>query len=298
MTRVAYVNGLYLPADQAVVSIEDRGFQFSDGVYEVIAVIGGELIDLELHLERLERSLNAIEIDVPVSRRAISIIMQELIRRNRVAYGKLYLQITRGRAPRDHSFPAGVKPSMVMTCSRSNVHDIARRSEEGVAVVTVDESRWAGPYIKTVSLLPNVLAKQEAQVRGAYEALFIDEDGVVTEGSSTNVWIVDEPGVLRTHPADDAILSGITRRVLFDLAEAEGMAVKEQAFGLADAKAAREVFITSTTAGVVPVISIDGDEVGTGEPGPAARQLAQRYREHLASQTQDPAAVLAVLSRC
>lgn len=296
MTRVAYVNGLYVPADQAVVSIEDRGFQFSDGVYEVIAVIGGGLIDLELHLERLERSLSAIEIGVPMSRAALRLVMKELVHRSRVAYGKLYLQITRGSAPRDHSFPAGVRPSVVMTCSRSDCREIARRSEQGVVAVTVDESRWAGPYIKTVSLLPNVLAKQEAHVKGAYEALFVDSDGVITEGSSTNVWLVDEPGVLSTHPADDAILPGITRRVLFDLAEAEGMAVKEKTFRVADAKAAREVFITSTTAGVVPVIAIDGDEVGTGQPGPAARQLAQRYREHMAAQTGDPRGVIAVLS--
>jgi len=296
MTRIAYVNGIYLSANQAVVSIEDRGFQFSDGVYEVIAVIGGDLIDLALHLKRLERSLSAIEIDVPISRAALNIVMKELIRRNRVAYGKLYLQITRGQAARGHSFPAGIRPSVVMTCSRAKLREIARRSAEGVAVVSVDDSRWAGPHIKSVSLLPNVLAKQEAFVQGAFEALFVDADGVITEGSSTNVWMVDESGVLRTHPADDTILSGITRRILFDLAEVEGVVVKEQAFGLAEAKAGKEVFITSTTEGVVPVISIDGDEIGKGEAGPTARQLAQRYREHLASQTRNPASVLAELS--
>lgn len=296
MTRIAYVNGAYVPADHAVVSIEDRGFQFSDGVYEVIAVIGGGLIDLDLHIERLERSLGAIEIAVPMSRPALSHVMSEVVRRNRVAYGKLYLQITRGSAPRDHSFPAGVRPSVVMTCTRSNVREIARRSDEGVSVVTVDESRWAGPYIKTVSLLPNVLAKQEAHSKGAYEALFVSSVGIVTEGSSTNVWLVDGPDRLRTHPADDAILGGITRRVLFDLAKADGKSVKEQAFSVGEAKSAQEVFITSTTAGVVPVIAIDSDVVGTGKPGPVARWMARRYLEHMASQTRDPNGVMAVLS--
>lgn len=296
MQRTAYVNGSYVPLDQAVVSIQDRGFLFADGVYEVIALIGGVLADLDAHLDRLERSLAGLQIDPPMTRRALGLVMAELVRKSRLRFGMLYVQITRGAAPRDHAFPAGVRPGLAMTCTPIDLHAIARRTNEGVRVISVDEARWASPHIKSVSLLANVLAKQEARSGGAHEALFVGTDDTITEGSSTNVWMVDGAGRLMTRAADDKILAGITRQVLFGLARDEGLTVVEEGFTVADAAGAAELFLSSTTGGVVPVTHMDGAAIGGGAPGPVAHGLAQRYRAHLAAQTADREVVLARLS--
>lgn len=295
MQRTAYVNGRYVPLGEAAISIQDRGFLFADGAYEVIALIGGVLADLELHLDRLERSLASLQIDLPMSRRALGIVMGELVRRSRLRFGMLYAQITRGAAPRDHAFPAGVRPGLAMTCTPIDLHAIARRAREGVQAITVEEARWANPHIKSVSLLANVLAKQEARSGGAHEALFVGADGTITEGSSTNVWMVDERSQLVTRPADDKILAGITRHVLFDLARDEGFSVVEKGFTADEAARAAELFLSSTTGGVVPITQLDEATIGGGAPGPVARALAQRYRMHLAAQTADPEASLARL---
>ncbi len=296
MQRAAYVNGSYVPLGQAAVSIHDRGFLFADGAYEVIALIGGVLADLELHLDRFERSLGALRIDLPMSRRALGLVMGELVRRSRLRFGMLYAQITRGVAPRDHAFPVGVRPGLTMTCTPIDLHAIARRASDGVRAITVDEVRWASPHIKSVSLLANVLAKQEARGSGAHEALFVGVDGAITEGSSTNVWMVDRNARLLTHPADQKILSGITRQVLFGLARDEGLSVVEEGFTVEDTGRAVELFLSSTTGGVVPVTQLNGVAIGGGAPGPVARVLAQRYRAHMAAQSADPEAVLARLS--
>lgn len=295
MQRTAYVNGRYVPLGEAVISIQDRGFLFADGAYEVIALIGGVLADLELHLDRLERSLASLQIDLPMSRRALGLVMSKLVHRSRLHFGMLYVQITRGAAPRDHAFPAGVRPGLAMTCTPINLRAIARRADEGVHVITVDEARWASPHIKSVSLLANVLAKQEARSGGAHEAVFVGPDGTITEGSSTNVWMVDNSGRLVTRPADDKILAGITRQVLLGLARDEGLSVTEEGFTVCEAGGAAELFLSSTTGGVVPVTKLDEGTIGGGAPGPVARALAQRYRVHLAAQTADPEASLSRL---
>ena len=217
MPRIAYVNGRYLPAREALVSIEDRGFQFSDGIYEVCEVKGGAVIDERRHLERLRRSLDALRIALPLSQRALAVIMRETIRRNRVHDGIVYVQMTRGVARRDFAFPPpGTVPSLVVTARNLDVRGNERKARQGLAVITVPESRWARPDIKSISLLPNVLAKQAARDRGAAEAWFVDREGRVTEGASSNAWIVTQDGKLVTRPADNGILRGITRTVLID----------------------------------------------------------------------------------
>jgi D-alanine transaminase len=278
MSRIAYVNGQYVPHSSAAVHIEDRGYQFADGVYEVFAAIDGKLIDAELHFERLERSLAEIRMDPPVSRRALDLVMAELLRRNRVRTGILYLQVTRGVAPRDHGFPNQVPASLVMTTRPMALPPDSTKFNAGIDVITVPEVRWGRCDIKSVALLPNVLAKQAARDAGAYEAWFVDDQGCVTEGSSTNAWIVDGEGNLVTRQADNAILNGITRRTLLSLATEAGVKLVERSFTVEEAMAAREAFISSSTSFVLPVVRIDGQPVGNGTPGLIAVQLEALYR--------------------
>ncbi|HXZ00068.1 MAG TPA: D-amino-acid transaminase [Stellaceae bacterium] len=282
MSRIAYVNGRYLPHKRASVHVEDRGFQFADAVYEVIAIRAGKPVDEDLHLERLHRSLAALEIALPMSDGALGTVMREVVRRNGVADGLLYLQISRGSAPRDFAFPKRAKPSLVMTARRHRL--AARLIEEGVGVITVPDRRWARPDIKSVSLLPNALAKQQARAAGAYEAWQVDRDGNVTEGASTNAWIVTPEGEVVTRQADTAILNGVTRQGLIGLLRQEGLRLIERPFSVAEAKAAREAFLTSTTNFVLPVVSIDGAPVGNGHPGAIARRLRRAYDAYVAAQ--------------
>jgi D-alanine transaminase len=285
MPRVAYVNGQYLPHNRAAVHIEDRGYQFADGVYEVVAIAGGRLTDWADHLRRLERSLAELRIAPPMGEAALSIVCREVIRRNRVMTGMLYLQITRGVARRDHPFPAGVAPSLVITARAMDFQAVARRAERGVSVVTLPDIRWGRCDIKSVSLLPNILAKQEARDSGAYEAWLVDGDGHVTEGSSTNAWIVDADGRLVTRPAGHAILNGITRQTLLALARRLGYEVQERPFTVAEAQAAREAFITSTTGFLLPVTEIDGRPVANGAPGSITHAMLDAYRAPIAEQS-------------
>jgi D-alanine transaminase len=275
MSRIAYVNGQYVPHQRASVHVEDRGYQFADGVYEVIAVKDGHLVDLEPHFDRLKRSLSELEIDAPMSRQALTFILTEVVRRNRVRNGIVYLQITRGVAPRDHQFPVDPSAAVVVT-ARNTAPKVAQR-DAGVAVVTTPDIRWKRCDIKTVSLLPNVLAKQKAVEAGAYEAWQIDEDGNVTEGSATNAWIVTKEGEIVTRQTDEAILSGVTRLAVLALAKRDGIALVERPFSLEEAKAAKEAFLTSTTSNVMPVIEIDGSPVGNGHPGTVTRALSELY---------------------
>ncbi len=280
MSRIAYVNGSYVPHKQASVHVEDRGYQFADGVYEVIAVRGGRFVDEEPHLDRLERSLAEISIEAPMSRPALKIVMREMLRRNRVRDGILYLQVTRGVAPREHAFPASARPAVVMTARRSKPRPAV--SLRGVSVITVPDIRWKRCDIKSVSLLPNILGKQAASEAGAYEALQVDEDGFITEGTSSNAWIVNRRGDLITRKPDNAILDGVTRRAVVELAEREGLNFIERAFTLKQALAAREVFVTSTSSNVMPVVKIDDQVVGDGKPGPLSRKLLKLYATHAA----------------
>ena len=281
MSRIAYVNGLYLPHRRAAVHIEDRGYQFADGVYEVIAVACGRLIDAALHLDRLDRSLAELRIAAPMSRAALKLVIGEVLRRNRVRDGIIYIQVTRGVARREHSFPAESRPSLVMTARRLAPQDVTL-SRDGVRVVTIPDLRWKRCDIKSISLTPNVLGKQLAREAGAFEAWQVDEEGFVTEGTSTNAWIVDRDGLLVTRPADEAILGGVTRRVILDLARELGLECAERAFTLEQAKAAREAFITGTTTDLLPVTRIDEVVIGDGRPGPLSRRLRERYMAHLA----------------
>ena len=282
MSRIAYVNGRYVPHRCAAVHIEDRGYQFADGVYEVIAVRNGSLVDKGPHLKRLARSLRELAIAAPMSDAALSHIFAEVVRRNRVRDGMVYLQITRGQASRDHAWPEGLRPAVVVT-ARATKGPPAELVTRGAAVITMPDLRWKRCDIKTISLLGNVLAKQAARDKGAFEALMVDAEGRVTEGSSTNAWIVTGKGVLVTRPTDEAILDGITRQAVIALARAAGLRFEERAFSLREARAAAEIFLTSTTAFVVPVVKLDGKAVGDGKPGPFTRRLLADYRAYVAA---------------
>ena len=279
--RSAYVNGRYLPGAQATVHVEDRGYQFSDGVYEVCEVRDSHIIDEQRHMARLSRSLHELRIPMPMSDRALKIVMRECLHRNRVRDGIIYLQITRGVARRDHAFPApDTRPSLVVTARSLDRAAIERMAAEGVAVVTVPDNRWERVDIKSISLLPNVLAKQAAREQGAKEAWFVDGSGHVTEGSSSNAWIVTMDGKVVTRPAERGILRGITRTVLLEVIKAQGLSLEERAFTLEEAYKSREAFLTSASQAVMPVVSIDGRPVGNGAPGLVATALRAKFHEH------------------
>lgn len=277
MSRIAYVNGRYLRHAEASVHIEDRGYQFADGIYEVCGVRGGRLMDERLHLERLQRSLRELRMDMPVSLSALKLILREVVRRNRISNGMVYFQVTRGVAPRDHPFPGNVNASLVVTARRLNEARVAASVAKGVEVMTMPDQRWARRDIKSVALLPNVLAKQTAREAGAYEAWLVDGEGFVTEGASTNAWIVDREGRLVTRPEGPDILSGVTRRVLLQAARAEGLEVVERPFTPEEAKAAREAFISASSAIIIPVVRIDGHPVGNAAPGSMTLRLREAY---------------------
>jgi D-alanine transaminase len=280
MSRIAYVNGRYVPHAHACVHIEDRGYQFSDGVYEVCEVRNGQLVDERRHLERLARSLKELRIDAPMQLAAMRVVLRETIARNRVRDGIVYLQVTRGVARRDHAFPpSGTRPSFVVTArsmDRSR-QDVA--AESGVSVITVPDNRWERVDIKTVSLLPNVMARQAAREQGAREAWFVDHEGNVTEGSSSNAWIVTKCGSIVTRPADRGILKGITRTVVMEVAAKQGLRVEERPFSVDEAKNAAEAFLTAASQIVMPVIAVDGTRIGEGRPGPVARELRARFHQ-------------------
>lgn len=280
MSRIAYVNGRFVPKADAMVHIEDRGYQLADAVYEVWALFDGKLADPEGHFARLERSLSELSIDMPMSRAALTTVLREAVRRNRIREGLVYLQVSRGVARRDHAFPTEpVPPSVVITVSRVDRAATEARAAKGVGVITVPEGRWARCDIKTVGLLPNALAKQKAREAGAIEAWFVDELGLVTEGASSNAWILDGDGVLRTRDTQANILRGVTRLTLMDVAREAGLKVEERPFTPEEARAAKEAFITGAGSLVLPVISVDGKPVGDGVVGPVAMKLRRLYIE-------------------
>jgi D-alanine transaminase len=275
------VNGRYVGHRDAAVHIEDRGYQFADGAYEVVPVIHGIIVDEDRHLDRLERSLGELRTPMPTSRAALKLITRELMRRNRLTYGFLYMQVTRGTAARDHKFPTKATPSLVMT-TRQSKPPTDQQLSRGVTVVTIPDIRWKRCDIKSLALLPNVLGKQQAIDAGAYEAWMVDEQGRITEGTSTNAWIVTPEQTLMTRDASNAILNGITRLALLEVARSEGYRFEERGFTVEEAKAAREAFLTSSSNLIMPVTRIDSQAVGDGHPGKLTMKLRRAYLDYIA----------------
>jgi D-alanine transaminase len=282
MSRIAYVNGRYVPHGEAAVHVEDRGYQFADGVYEVAAVINGKLVDEDPHLDRLDRSLKELRIESPMGRPALKVVMREMVRRNRITNGMVYMQVTRGVARRDHPFPKSATPALVLTAKRVSLPG-QKAVEDGVRVITIPDIRWERCDIKTVGLLPNILGKQQAREAGAYEAWQV-RDGDVTEGTSTNAWIVTQEGELVTRPATNAILNGITRRSILKLAEREGLKFAERSFSVEEARRAREAFISSATSLVTAVTQIDDAVIGNGKAGSFTLRLRDAYTTYMSGE--------------
>jgi len=281
VSRIAYVNGRYVPHRAAQVHVEDRGYQFADGVYEVCEVRGGRLVDERRHMDRLTRSLSELRIAMPMPRNALGVVLRETVARNRVRDGIVYLQVSRGVARRDHAFPAAAtQPSIVVTARNHDIDKLEQGAADGIAVISVPDNRWERVDIKSVGLLPNVLAKQAAREAGAKEAWFVDAKGFVTEGSSTNAWIVTRDGAVITRPADFGILRGITRTVVLEIIAEQGLKLEERPFTMDEAYAAREAFITSATQFVTPVVRIDGKPVGNGAPGLTATVLRRDFHRY------------------
>ena len=288
MPRCVYVNGRYLPYADATVHVEDRGYQFADGIYEVYGVRQGRLLDEEGHSERLARSLREMKMDAPMSPRALRLVCLETIRRNRVRNGLLYVQITRGVARREHAFPEPpVGPSLVVTAWPVDLEKARAKAAKGLRVITVPDIRWGRCDIKTVALVPNVLAMNAAREAGTDDAWLLDENGMVTEGTRANVWIVDTEGNLITRYTDHAILSGITRKSIMAVAAERGLNVVERPFSAEEARAAREAFVTGAGSTVTPVVEVDGHVIANGVPGSIATALRDAYETYAISHAAD-----------
>ena len=280
MTRIVYVNGAYKRYAEAAIHVEDRGFQFADSIYEVIEVLGGRLVDATRHIARLHRSLRELAISPPMRERALLHIIGEVVRRNRVRDGIVYMQVTRGAGPREFALPGpDVLPTLVVFARARSRESANQLAEMGIAVKTVPDNRWGRRDIKTVMLLPSVLAKDAARHADAREAWFVDASGAITEGASSNAWIVTDKGVLVTRPLGWEILPGVTRATVMDVAKAESINVEERAFTREEALRAREAFITSATNIAMPVVTLDGKTIGNGQPGPLARRLRIRFHQ-------------------
>lgn len=281
MSRIAYVNGQFVPHKAAGVHIEDRGYQFADGVYEVCEVLDGQIVDGRRHLDRLDRSLNELSIAWPMDRAAMTIAMCELLKKNRVKNGIVYIQVTRGTAPRNHIFPsAAVAPAIVMTAKSADRAAADKGAEKGISVISAPDNRWERVDIKTVGLLPNCMARQKAIEVGAKEAVFVDDEGFITEGGATNVWMVTKDNELVTRPAENGILKGITRTVVIEMLNDLGMKLVERRFTIEEAQNAKEVFITAASTLVMPVVEVDGKPVGNSSPGETASQLRSSFHDY------------------
>jgi D-alanine transaminase len=281
MSRLVFLNGSFLPIEEAKVPFMDRGFLFGDGVYEGVGVLEGRLVDNEAHLERLERSLREVRIPNPYSREEWTRIEQELVRRNGMTEGFLYFQVTRGVAERDFFFPQDAQPTVAMFTQAKAIANTPA-AENGIAVVTVPDMRWARRDVKSINLLAQVLAKQAANEAGAQEAWMV-EDGFVTEGGSSSAFIVTKAGSIVVRPLSSAILPGITRKSLLALSREAGIPLEERRFTVEEAYDAAEAFLTSASNFVVPVVKIDGRPVGDGKPGPLTRRLRELYLQMAAS---------------
>jgi len=283
MPRYSYVNGRYVPHAEAVVHIEDRGFTFADSVYEVVSLIDGYIADEAGHLDRLERSLRELRIPMPMPRKALQLVIREFVRRNRLRNAYIYFQVTRGVAPRDFKFPKDdIKPTLVITHLGSARFDMEARKKAVKKAITVPDIRWKRRDIKSTALVAQVLAKQAAVDKGAYEAWMVDDDGYVTEGASTNAWIVDKNGALITRPADNnKILKGVTRNSIQALCRKEGLKLIERPFTVKDAYAAKEAF-TTAAAMITPIVEIDGKKIGDGKLGPVTAKILDLYFDYAA----------------
>lgn len=280
MARIVYVNGRYLRYAEAGVHVEDRGFQFADSVYEVCEVKNGALIDTTRHLARLARSLSELQIAFPMADRALRHVLCEIVRRNRVRNGIVYLQVTRGQATRDFLFPgADTEPTLVALARSIDPAKVAAKAKQGIAVKSMPDNRWGRCDLKTVMLLPAALAKETARTAGAQEAWFVDEKGFVTEGASSNAWIVRPDGFVLTRPLDNRLLGGVTRATALDVLKGQGIPVEQRPFTIAEAQAAREAFVTSASATVMPVVTIDGRAVADGKPGPVTLRLREKFHD-------------------
>ena len=275
MGRIVYVNGAYLPEEEAKISVFDRGFLFADGVYEVSSVLRGKLIDNQGHLARLHRSLSELDMAAPASDAEIETIQTALIEKNRVDEGLVYLQVTRGAADRDFAYPEGVKPSLVMFTQQKNVID-SPIANTGIAIVSVEDIRWRRRDIKSIGLLAPCMAKMQAKHAGADDAWLV-EDGYVTEGSSNNAFIVGADGTLITRQLGNEILAGITRKAVLKLAKEQQLRIEQRPFSMEEAYNASEAFITSATTFVMPVVSINDRPVADGKPGQLTRRLRELY---------------------
>lgn len=275
MPRTVYVNGAYVPEEEAKISIFDRAFVFGDAIYEVSAVLDGRLVDFEAHLARLDRSLGEIALAAPMTHGGLRELHEELIAANEVREGIVYLQITRGVADRDFAYPPNAEPSVVaFTQSRSLIEN--PYAATGVKIVTIPDIRWKRRDIKSTSMIGQCMGKERAKLHGAYEAWMV-EDGFVTEGTSSSAFIVDREGIIRTQGLGCHILPGVTRRAILRLAQTDGVAIEERPFSVGEALMAREAFMTAASAFVLPVVAIDGTAIGDGNPGPIARQLRKLY---------------------
>ncbi len=273
MTRIAYINGIYQPLTWPAIMAEDRGYQFADGVYEVIAFHNGQFYDETLHYERLDASLAMLDIPAPMNRAALKMVVRETIRKNRLKAAIIYIQISRGIAPREHSYHAGLKPVLVVTARPLDTSRRQQIHKQGIAVISVPDQRWARCDIKSIALLPNILARQSALKQGAQEAWQVNSAGFITEGAATNAWMIDKQNRLYTHPANAAILNGIMRRTILNLAKEAGLQLVEQAFSTAQAQRAAECFATASTMSIFPVVSLDGKKIGDGKIGRHTAQL-------------------------
>lgn len=277
MPNISYVNGKYLPHQYAEISIDDRGLQFGDAVYEVWAVKQGLLLDKEGHFKRLWRSLNEMKIVYSISQKALELIILEIIHRNKIKNGIVYLQISRGTALRDHPFPKACVANTIITARQKDFAALNKKADKGLSIKTSKDIRWGRVDIKTTNLLPNVLAKQEAMDKGFDDVWFIDGEGYITEGSAQNAWIITKDHEFITRDISNAILSGITRQSVAKLIEALGLKLIERKFTIAEVKDAKEAFVTSATSFVTPIVTIDGATIGNGVPGEFSRKLRLEY---------------------
>lgn len=284
MTRIAYVNGRYVDHREARVHVEDRGYQFADGVYEVIVFYNRILVDGDLHLARLECSLNELDITPPMDARALSLVIEELLARNSLKHGMVYIQVTRGVARRDHAYGQGMAPALVMTVAREKPVNAAEMRRGGEVIIRPD-IRWQRRNIKSISLLPNALLKHEAVQLGKREAWLVDADGLITEGAVSNAYIVDANGTLITRGEEICLLSGITRHRVLTLAKEAGVNVEERPFTVEEAQQAKEAFITSSTSHIVPIVKMDESIIGNGKPGTLTLDLFHRYANYIQTET-------------
>lgn len=278
MSRIAFVNGQFVPHAHAQIHIEDRGYQFADGVYEVWAVRDGTILDEADHFARLCRSLTELQIGVPVTAKSLGLRLRQMMRRNRMSNGLIYMQVTRGVAPRVHVFPSGnISPSVILTAKHINWRAADKRAEKGVTVVSRPDERWARRDIKSTAILPNILARQSAKEAGSYEAWLIGPDGYVTEGAASTAWIITDKGEIWTRAFSHQTLPGITRHAIFQTAHEMGLKLVERAFTLKEATAASEAFLSGAGSGVMPIIRIDEAPVGDGTPGKMALLIRHNY---------------------